>query len=216
MMSRKAKRKMSNVTYTFSEDGLTCYGRLQNGNVFLIDAIMHDKIKNINFYRNYNRKADRKTYVIDSSGIPLHRHLLEHKNGYEIDHINLDTFDNRLCNLRYCTHQQNQCNQPLQSNNTSGVTGVSYYAPRGKYRARIKIFQHDIHLGYYVTFNEAVQARNVGMNCMFGEYGIYNKTETTPEWIIEKVVIICKRFVELSLCKAFVDYVKNIEEVNNE
>ena len=54
-------------------------------------------------------------------------------------------------------------NQPIQKNNTSGVSGVSWYAPRGKFRARIKISQREIHLGYYGTFEEAVQARNVGM-----------------------------------------------------
>ena len=113
----------------------------------------------------------------------------------ELDHINLDTLDNRRCNVRFCTHQQNQINQPLQKNNTSGVSGVSYYPPRKKYRARIKISQLDIHLGYYDTFQEAVQARNVGMECMFGEYGRYNNVPAAPIWIRSKVIEKCKRFV---------------------
>ena len=117
--------------------------------------------------------------------------------------ISLDTLDNRKSNLRICTHQQNQCNQPLQCNNTSGVSGVSFYAPRGKYRARIKIGQHDIHLGYYSSFAEAVQARNVGMECMFGEYGRYNDAAPEPAWIRTKATEQCGRFAELSLCKAF-------------
>jgi len=117
--------------------------------------------------------------------------------------ISLDTLDNRKSNLRICTHQQNQCNQPLQCNNTSGVSGVSFYAPRGKYRARIKIGQHDIHLGYYSSFAEAVQARNVGMECMFGEYGRYNDAAPEPAWIRTKATEQCRRFAELSLCKAF-------------
>ena len=123
--------------------------------------------------------------------------------AYEVDHISLDTLDNRKSNLRICTHQQNQCNQPLQCNNTSGVSGVSFYAPRGKYRARIKIGQHDIHLGYYSSFAEAVQARNVGMECMFGEYGRYNDAAPEPAWIRTKATEQCRRFAELSLCKAF-------------
>lgn len=75
-------------------------------------------------------------------------------------------------------------------NNTSGITGVSFYASRNKYRARIKICQHDIHLGYYKTFIEAVQARNIGMECMFGEYGVYNDVPDTPKWIRDKVINI--------------------------
>ena len=147
---------------------------------------------------------DRKTYIVNSKGESLHKILLGDLSGLEVDHINLNTFDNRLCNLRICTHQQNQCNQPLQRNNTSGVTGVSFYAPRNKYRARIKICQHDIHLGYYKTFIEAVQARNIGMECMFGEFGVYNDVPNAPKWIKEKVVDICKRFADLSICEAFI------------
>ena len=117
--------------------------------------------------------------------------------------INLDTLDNRLCNLRIVTHQQNQINQPLQKNNTSGVSGVSFYPARNKYRARIKIGQHDLHLGYYHTFEEVVQARNVGMECMFGEYGRYNDVPPAPKWIRQYVTEKCKRFAELSVCRAF-------------
>lgn len=212
MMCKKVKRKMNNIKYTFSDDGKTGYGKLSDGAIFIFDADMIDKIVNVKFYRNHKDAEKEKTYIIDSKGRPLHDYLFAHKSGYEIDHINRDTFDNRRCNIRYCTHQQNQCNQPLQANNTSGVTGVSYYAPRHKYRARIKVCQHDIHLGYYKTFEQAVQARNVGMSCMFGEYGVYDKTAPIPNWIEEKVINICKRFAELSICKAFVDFIEETDE----
>ena len=90
------------------------------------------------------------------------------------------------------------------------MTGVSFYKPRGKYRARIKICQYDIHLGYYQTFEEAVQARNVGMACMFGDYGRYDEVEEIPPWIEEDVINRCKRFVDLSICESFIDFVKNV------
>ena len=140
----------------------------------MVDSEVVDKIKDVNFYLGGKQEGCGQKYIIDSNGRSIHDYLFKHRQGYEIDHINLNTYDNRKINIRYCTHQQNQINQPLQKNNTSGVSGVSYYSPRKKYRARIKIGQKDIHLGYYVTFLEAVQARNVGMECMFGEYGRYN------------------------------------------
>lgn len=194
---------MSNVKYSFSEDGKVGYGTLHDGTRFLFDADRFDRIKDINWYRNKKDAPDRKAYIINHAGEQLYRYLLDVPPGYEVDHISLDTFDNRLCNLRICTHQQNQCNQPLQSNNTSGVSGVSYYPPRSKYRARIKISQHDIHLGYYRSFQEAVQARNVGMECMFGEYGLYNDVPDAPDWIRETVTEKCRRFADLSVCEAF-------------
>lgn len=199
----KEDKKMGNIKFSFSEDGHTAYGELPNGTVFMIDADMVINIKSVNFYLGARQKGCGQKYIIDSNGRYLHDYLFEHRNGYEIDHINLDTFDNRRCNIRYCTHQQNQINQPLQKNNTSGVCGVSYYSPRNKFRARIKIGQHDIHLGYYCTFLEAVQARNVGMKCMFGEYGRYNDVPEAPNYIKEYVTSKCERFAELSVSKAF-------------
>jgi hypothetical protein len=63
---------------------------------------------------------------------------------------------------------------------------------------------------YYETFDEAVMARNIGMACMFGEYGRYNITETIPLWIIEKVVEKCRCFMDLSIFEAFVISVRKI------
>lgn len=195
---------MSNVKYVFSEDGKTAYGFLPNGRYFMVDADMVPDIIDVSFYVcGKNSKGKEQVYLTDRYGNSLHNLLFPHKNGYEIDHINLDTFDNRRSNIRYCTHQQNQINQPVQRNNTSGVSGVSWYAPRKKYRARIKIGQQEIHLGYYGTFQEAVQARNVGMECMFGEYGRYNDVPLVPDWIRRQVIEKCKRFAELSVCRAF-------------
>lgn len=193
---------MSNVSYRFSDDGIG-YGTLPGGETFLFDADLYERIKDFNWYRSNNSTPDAKTYIMNRNGELLHQYLFDYPKGFEVDHISLDTFDNRRSNIRICTHQQNQCNQPLQRNNTSGASGVRYYAPRGKYHARIKIGQHDVHLGYYKTFEQAAQARNVGMECMFGEYGRYNNVPPAPNWIRKKVIKQCLRFAELSLCKAF-------------
>ena len=199
---------VSNVNFTFSEDGEIAYGHLPDGIVFQIDASEMHKIEGVSFYRNYKDLTGKILYVMDRHRKHLHRYLIDAPKGYEIDHINLDTLDNRLCNLRVCTHQQNQCNQPLQKNNTSGVTGVRFYKARNKFCARIKVCQHDIHLGYYLTFEEAVQARNVGISCMFGEYGRYNDVAPAPQWIKEDVINRCKRFVDLSICESFILFVR--------
>ena len=41
------------------------------------------------------------------------------------------------------------------------------------------------------------------MECMFGEYGRYNDVPPAPDWIRKIVVEKCKRFAELSVCRAF-------------
>ncbi len=191
----------NNVKYSFSKDGLYGYGEMYDGTTFIFDADLFDLIKDVKWY--VGSKGKKQRYVMDSHGRTLHQVLFSVKKGFELDHINLNTLDNRRCNVRFCTHQQNQINQSLQCNNTSGVSGVRYYKARSKFVARIKVCQKDIHLGYYVTFEEAVQARNVGMECMFGEYGRYNDVPDAPLWIRTKVIEKCKRFAHLSVSESF-------------
>lgn len=200
---------MSNVAYEFEDT--VGHGFLSNGLEFLFDRNDFPLIANTKWYTSHE---SGRPYLIDKNGKKFHQYLFRYSGGLEVDHINLDTLDNRRCNLRLCTHQQNQINQPLQRNNTSGVSGVRYYAPRQKYVARIKICQQDIHLGYYKTMLEATQARNVGMGCMFGEYGLYNDVPPAPKWIQEKVIKQCERFAELSVCRAFLVFCG--KEVANE
>lgn len=189
---------MSNTRFVVHGD--TAVGILPDGTKFVIDKAMLGRVQSTNWYRNYkDPEKQRRMYITDRDGHKIHEYLCDYFDGREIDHINGDTLDNRSSNLRICTHQQNQCNQPLQRNNTSGVTGVSYYPPRRKYRARIKVSNHDIHLGYFETFLEAVQARNFGMKCMFGEYGRYNEVPEAPDWIKHTVFEKCSRFSNLAV-----------------
>ena len=55
----------------------------------------------------------------------------------ELDHINGDGKDNRICNLREVTRSENNKNKKKLSNNTSGVTGVGYDKESKKWRGRI-------------------------------------------------------------------------------
>lgn len=195
--------------YQDCDDGCSVAVTAPNGYVFYIDKADEEKVKEFKWYVCIDKRGYAS--VCTARNTPLYRYLLGSPKGAEIDHIDHDRLNNRRSNLRLCTHQQNQINQPLQKNNTSGVSGVSYYPAREKFRARIKICQHDIHLGYYETFEEAVMARNVGMECMFGEYGIYNDVPPAPEWIRNKVIEKCERFAELSVCRAFLLSQREVE-----
>jgi len=54
----------------------------------------------------------------------------------EIDHIDRDATNNRWCNLRDAS-SENQRNKSKQRNNSSGVTGVSWSSVSGKWGVRI-------------------------------------------------------------------------------
>jgi hypothetical protein len=123
----------------------------------------------------------------------LHRYLLDYPDC-EIDHIDLNRFNNRRGNLRLCTHRQNQCNHGLQANNSSGAAGVRFYKPRNKYAARIKHYGQEIHLGYYSDKVQAMQARNVAMQFLFNEFARLNDVPEAPDTIKTFVLEKCKPF----------------------
>jgi len=82
---------------------------------------------------------------------------------HEVDHINQDRSDNRLCNLRAVTHAQNMRNKPRYVNNTSGTAGVSVDRRCNKYRAYINVAGKHTGLGYYDSLEEAVAARHAAL-----------------------------------------------------
>ena len=77
----------------------------------------------------------------------------------DIDHINQIRDDDRIVNLREVTHQENMRNIPMLSTNTSGVTGVGWYKPSGKWKAQIQNSGKGIYLGYFRDKQDAIAAR---------------------------------------------------------
>jgi hypothetical protein len=56
--------------------------------------------------------------------------------GYFIDHIDGDGLNNKIENLHLVTKRSNSQNQKFRSNNTSGVTGVSYDKSKNSWVAK--------------------------------------------------------------------------------
>ena len=86
-----------------------------------------------------------------------------------IDHINGVKTDNRLCNLREATISQNNMNRGLQSNNSSGSTGVDKIK-NGRWRARINVNKKEIHLGYFIEKSDALKAFGDAQKKYHGEF----------------------------------------------
>tara|TARA_B100000131_G_scaffold153436_1_gene148775 strand:- start:76 stop:621 length:546 start_codon:yes stop_codon:yes gene_type:complete len=93
----------------------------------------------------------------------------------QIDHINGNKLDNRIKNLRLATNQENQWNRSsLQRNNTSGKTGVTWYARHKKWVAQIEVSDNQkrkgYNLGYYTKKEDAIQARIEAEKKYFGDF----------------------------------------------
>jgi hypothetical protein len=83
--------------------------------------------------------------AVDSRHCYAHRLAWIYIHGYlssEIDHIDGDRANNRICNLRPCTRSQNVANTDLRIDNQSGVRGVSWDNSKKRWRAQIKCGSH--------------------------------------------------------------------------
>ena len=88
-----------------------------------------------------------------------------------IDHINGDTSDNRLSNLREATNQQNQYNvTKLRCDNSTGYKGVSFNKRDNKFQAQIRINGKLIFLGYFDSAKKAGAAYERAAKNFHGEF----------------------------------------------
>lgn len=83
-------------------------------------------------------------------------HGVEVPVGATVDHINGERGDNRLSNLRVVSVKDNARNSSISSANKSGVTGVSWYKPLGKWRVAVVVDGRQIHGGYFDNIESAV------------------------------------------------------------
>lgn len=80
----------------------------------------------------------------------------EWPNGF-IDHVNGDTSDNRMANLRIATQTQNMWNTRPTKNCKSKLKGVHFCKTTNRWRSKIRLDGKHIHLGRFDT-EEAAHA----------------------------------------------------------
>lgn len=90
----------------------------------------------------------------------------------ELDHINRVRHDNRIENLRLCTHAQNLGNMRPRVHKYKGVT---FCKCTNRWRAQICVDYSTVHLGRYDTIEEAAAAYNQAAREHFGEFAHLNE-----------------------------------------
>lgn len=160
------------IGFTFNTDQ---YGR----NEFYFDLEDYDKIKDYcwNFQKpnGYVQARD----IENKTQVQMQQIILPVEEGFEADHIHGKDSrnDNRKSNLRVATHSQNLKNLSLSRANTSGVTGVCWVERKGKWVAYITVDGKRKHLGSFINFDEAVNARLNAEYKYFGEWShTYSQT----------------------------------------
>ena len=76
-----------------------------------------------------------------------------------IDHINHNTLDNRIDNLRDVSRRENMSNTLRRKDNKSGFTGVTRNKKRNKWIVQIKVNGHAKYLGSFNYLHDAISVR---------------------------------------------------------
>lgn len=84
-----------------------------------------------------------------------------------IDHIDGNTLDDRIENLRDVTNLENHRNAKMAKSNTSGFNGVTFCKQTGKWRAVVRVKFKTLCLGRYNKIEDAIAAR-IAANVRFG------------------------------------------------
>lgn len=155
---------------------------LNKGVFTIVDESDYEWLSRWKWYlaeKGYAKRSAAKSEGIGHSAFFMHRIILNTPKGLMSDHINRNKLDNRRCNLRIVTHQQNGWNSGTKCNHTSKYKGVNFHKKSGKWQARIKLNRQETYIGIYETPEAAAMAYNDFARKYHGEWAFINEIPIT-------------------------------------
>jgi hypothetical protein len=149
--------------------------------------------------------------------IRLHRYLMnishlpygDLENDKLVDHIDNNTFNNKIENLRLVTHLENGKNKSKSKskNCTSNYKGVSK-TPYNKFNGKIQFDNYVYGLGNYELEIKAAIAYNLAAKYLFKEFANLNKITIDKDIYDEYEIEILNKWKTIKIGK--IDIIKNI------
>jgi hypothetical protein len=118
----------------------------------------------------------RKAYLV-------HRVAYYMANNFSpdfVDHIDGNSHNNHINNLRPATKVQNQWNQGLNKANTSGVKGLSWAKNCNKWFACIRYNGKNRNLGYFESKELGAEFLELARELLHGNYANHGYKENLP------------------------------------
>lgn len=146
---------------------------LTQGKFALVDDHWFDYLNQWKWYykQGYAARTDR---TVTKTCVFIHRVVMNAPSGMHVDHINHDTLDNQVSNLRICTTGDNQRNKSIQSGGTSQYKGVCWRRRDRKWVAQIKFNGKVMHLGQFTDEVKAAKVYDAAARHYFREFALTN------------------------------------------
>lgn len=161
---------------------ITLNKRYEKNGEYIIDLEDVDLVKNIKWRPDGKGYAHNNNKSNPNGTIYLHRLVLNvFDKALYVDHIDKNKNNNMKSNLRIVSHQQNNINSSLRSDNKSGISGVSLYSLKDgstSWRSRIMIDNNEIGNSYFQDFRSAVSHRLYLESLYFKEFSPNYNHET--------------------------------------
>lgn len=159
-------------------EGLYSLIPLTQGQFAIVDPGNYECLKQ---YKWYALKMRNAFYAVRPIGkwpnqqmILMHRQIMNTPKGMETDHRNHNTLDNRIANLRICTHSNNQYNRKIPRTGTSKFKGVSWHKTREKWMVCIQKDKKTIHLGRFDNEIKAAMTYDKKAKEIYGAFACPN------------------------------------------
>ena len=155
-------------------------------NVFKLDKDVFDKLIEDKWIFRIRRNTTGYDYLTMYRIVgpvtytaTVSRYLLNAPKEYVVDHINGDTTDNRLVNLRLATPTQNQWNRTksLKKKFYSKYIGVTWFKRTKKWQVKC----NNIYLGRFDDEIQVAKAYDTAARKIYGEFGKLNFPNSNEE-----------------------------------
>lgn len=146
-------------------------------------VIDEEDFEKVSKYTWYACLCYESWYVRNTDGGQfLHQFLMSAPPGWQVDHINHDTMDNRRGNLRVVTPSENGMNK-RKANGTfsSQYKGVSWHKGAGKWIVEVRFEGTRHYVGLFTDEHEAAEAYNVKAVEVAGDFVHLNTINRTDD-----------------------------------
>ena len=139
-IKRAANNKRPDLSHIKTPPGSKVVPVGTKGDYALVDDEDYDRVMGYNWCYS-------EGYAVNDFVGRMHRFILNTPEDKVTDHINHNRLDNRRCNIRVCTQQENMCNTRRNSG-SSKYRGVTFNKVTNSWMAQIGYNKKHFYLGH--------------------------------------------------------------------